>query len=549
MSGTGTTEYDYVIVGAGSAGCVLANRLSEDRLARVLVLEAGGWDRDPWIHIPLGIGKIFPERLHDWMYFTEPEAEAAGRRIECARGKVIGGSSSINVMAYVRGHPSDYDRWAGAGLAGWSYREVLPYFRRAESWEDGANVYRGASGPLGVQRSKYRDSIIGAFIEAGRAAGHPTPRDYNGASQDGFSSVQQTIRGGRRCSAAVAYLRPALGRANLTVETAALATRILIEGKRAVGIEYTHAGRRKTVRAARDVILAGGVVNSPQLLMLSGIGDARALPALGLAPLVDLPGVGRNLQDHISVMLTYRRKGTSPFQKSMRYDRLALAIAEARLFGRGRASDVPVGATAFLRSAPDVKVPDLQLLFLAAPFPTRPYFRPLVKPSPDGFGCRVAVLRPESRGRIELASADPTAPVRIFANFFAAPGDRALLRVGIEKVREVMAQAPLLPYLAAEVAPGAGADEAAIDGFMRKTAVSVHHPIGTCRMGRASDEGAVVDPELRVRGIDGLRVVDGSVLPDLVGGNVNAPILMIAEKASDLIRGRAPLVPAELPAA
>jgi len=546
MPETRTAEFDYVIVGAGSAGCVLANRLSEESSARVLVLEAGGWDRDPWIHIPLGIGKIFPARLHDWMYFTEPEPHADGRRIECARGKVIGGSSSVNVMAYVRGHPADYDRWAASGLAGWSYREVLPYFRRAESWEGGADAYRGAGGPLGVQRSKYQDPVIEAFIEAGRAAGHPVPGDYNGAAQEGFSRVQETIRGGRRCSAAVAYLRPALGRANLSVETDSLATRIAIEHGRAIGVEYRRRGERWIARATREVILAGGVFNSPQLLMLSGIGAADSLKALGIAPLVDLPGVGRNLQDHISVMLNFRRKGTSPFQKSMRYDRLLRAILEARFLGRGPASDVPVGSTAFLRSAPGVTVPDLQFLFLAAPFPTHPYLRPFVAPGPDGFGCRVAVLRPESRGRVELASADPAASLRIYENFFSAPRDLALLRTGIDKAREVVAQAPLAPYLAAEAVPGAAADEKALEAFMRKTAVSVHHPIGTCRMGRASDADAVVDPTLKLRGVDGLRVVDGSVMPDLVGGNVNAPIIMIAEKASDMIRGRAPLAPAEV---
>ncbi|HEY2528881.1 MAG TPA: GMC family oxidoreductase N-terminal domain-containing protein [Xanthobacteraceae bacterium] len=533
------TSFDYIIVGAGSAGCTLANRLSADADVRVLLLEAGGWDRHPFVKLPLTWGRVLLDRIYDWGYDGEPQDMMAGRRIECARGKVVGGSSTINAMAYVRGNRGDYARWASYGLRGWSYEDVLPYFRKQESWEGGASRFRGGDGPLTTRTARYQDPLVDAYLQGAAASGYPLNEDYNGESQDGFARMQMTIRRGRRESAATAYLHPVLVRSNLTVQVRAHVTRVLIEGSRAIGVEYLKDGQRLSPNADREVILCGGAINSPQILMCSGIGEPETLRAHGITVRTPLPGVGHNLQDHVAALLVYGRRDESPLLRNMRVDRLAVGLIDAFALGRGFMTDLPGGITGFVRSDASSAMPDVQLLFIAGSLLAAPYLPPFRKPFTDSFACRIVLLRPESRGAITLASPDPLIAPRINQSLLTTAGDWKTLRNGIVLFRDLARRFELKPFVAGELGPGPDVKtDAQLEEYVRRTAVTAHHPAGTCKMGPNTDLTAVVDDKLRVRGVNSLRIVDASVFPDLVGGNINASTIMIAERAADLIRGQ-----------
>jgi choline dehydrogenase len=526
-------EFDYVVVGAGSAGCVLADRLSAAGDATVLLLEAGGRDINPFIHMPAGIAKLVGNRRIDWDYHTEPEPELLGRRLYWPRGRVLGGSSSINAMCYTRGAAGDYDEWAAEGLPGWSYRGVLPYFRKAEGQIRGASEFHGADGPLRVEDLSYRNPLSAVFVEAASSRGWPRNDDFNGARQEGFGFYQVTHSQGRRCSAAVAYLHPARTRPNLTVITRALAARLLLERGRAAGIEFVRGGSLQQVRARRELLLAAGAIGSPQLLLLSGIGDPQGLEAAGVRVEVALPGVGRNLQDHLDFCTLHKCRQPITYDFGL-WQEASVALRYLLTRSGPGASNV-AEAGGFLRSrlAPDDR-PDLQFHFVPAQLDDHGRNR-----LPDhGYTLHVCVLRPASRGQISLRSARPEDPPRIVANYLTAAADLPRLIEGVKLSREILAAAPFDPYRGDEIFPGpqARADDE-IAAVIRRKAETIYHPVGTCRMG--ADADAVVDAELRVRGVEGLRVVDASVMPRLVGGNTNAPTIMIAEKAADLVLGRA----------
>ena len=523
--------FDYIIAGAGSAGCVLANRLTASGKYRVLLLEAGGEDSSFWIHFPLGYGKHFSNPAVNWLYNGEPEPAIGNRSIAQPRGKVLGGSSSINGLVYIRGQREDYDGWRAQGNAGWGFDDVLPYFRKSEDQQHGESEYHGVGGPLQVSDHSEPHPLCEAFIAAAQASGYARNDDFNGATQEGFGYIQMTARNGWRCSAAKGYLKPAGKRSNLTVVTHAHATRVVFEGQRATGIEYLQDGIKKSASAAREVILASGAFNSPQLLQLSGVGPAALLQSLGIKVIADIPGVGANLQDHFNGRLAYECTEPITLNDVVHSKTRSVAAALRYLFLRKGLLNMAASYSAgFLRADPAALTPDIQVgLGLFS-------FDKISEGLHDysGFYSAIRLLRPESRGTVMLKSADPLQAPLIKPNYLATEKDSSVLLAGVKAARRIMADPAMRRYIVRERDPGENCvtDDALLDHIRMKGGIS-YHPVGTCKMG--SDAQAVVDERLRVRGISGLRVIDASIMPTLVSGNTNAPAIMIGEKGADMV--------------
>lgn len=529
--------YDYVIIGGGSAGCTLAARLSEDPAASVCLLEAGGANKELLVRMPAGVGNLIKDKgKHNWGFWTEPEPHLNNRRLWWPRGRGLGGSSAINGMIYMRGHQRDYDDWRQMGLTGWGWDDVLPYFRRLEGHHRGpSDGLHGHDGPLHVSAGESDSPFHDALIEAGRQAGYPVTDDFNGAEQEGFGRYDLTISDGQRWSAAAAYLNPALARPNLTVVTGARTSRIVVERGRAAAVEYLRGQERCRVEVLGEALLAAGAVQSPHILQLSGIGDAADLRDVGVTPVHDLPGVGANMQDHLDVIMNWTTRGLVTGYSATRGLSMLKTGVNYMLRGQGLGRQQFLESGAFLRSREGLERPDVQIHGVLAIM--RDHGRTQVKQ--DGFSLHLCQLRPESRGRISLASPDPTADPLIFANYLSAHEDRRVMRECVKIGRDVASQHALDPYRADEIYPGVSVrSDEEVDAWVRATAETIYHPVGTCKMGADGDPMAVVGGDLRVRGIDRLRVIDASVMPTLVGSNTNAPTIMIAEKAADMIRRR-----------
>ena len=534
------SDFDFIIVGAGSAGCVLANRLSADPQNRVLLLEAGGPDNRPLMAMPLAWRDTFMDPVVSWGLMSEPEPYLDGRQIPAPRGKVLGGSSSVNGMMYSRGYAVDYDHWRQLGLSGWSYAEVLPYFRKSEANWRGEDAYHGADGELTVSRHNSDKLITPALLQTAERLGFKRLDDFHAAEAEGFSTPEFTVHQGRRGSTAARFLKPVRGRPNLKVETWALSQRVLIEKGRAVGVEYEQGGEIKRAMAGREVILSGGAFNSPQLLLLSGVGPADELAAAGVKPLHDLPGVGKNLQDHASVGAMWKARGEIGFDSKLRFDRLMLSVLQWRLFGTGEVAGLPVSAQGFYRTRPELEWPDVQFLITPVSMAAQPWFPGWRKGVGHIFSAANVLLRPESRGEVTLRSADPRDKPKILFNLLKETADRETFRRMVRFARNFFETEPAASLVSGPIAPAADVrTDEEIDAFVRKFVGTAMHPTSTCAMGDGVD--AVLDEACRVRGVEALRVVDASVMPTIIGGNTNAPVIMIAEKAADMILGKAPL--------